>query len=70
MLNLKAPIFAGIVCSAIALITLLCLSLSTVSINIWLSLAIGGGLLVLLSSIVEKYGRLGLQYFQQVKSFD
>ncbi|WP_086933245.1 hypothetical protein [Agarilytica rhodophyticola] len=70
MLNFRAPIYAGVVCSVIALITLLTLSLSSVSINIWLALAVGGGILVLLSSIVEKYGRIGFQYFKRVKGFE
>ncbi len=53
----RLPVVAGVMMSVASVGGLLLLSFTSISINVWLALAIAGVLLVGLSSVLEKYGR-------------
>lgn len=66
----RIPIIAGALVAASSMIGLVVLSIQYVDVNIWLSLAVAGVVLVSLSSVAEKYGRRWLsQSRESLQSF-
>ncbi len=68
-LKLKLPLYVSslsLIGSTLAIVTV---SLTYTNIGTWLMFAVGGVLLVLLSSLVERYGKGALHYLSRVKEF-
>lgn len=62
----KFPLLVAAALGFSSIASLLVVSLSNVSVNVWLVLAVAGVALVLTSSIIEKYGRIWMGQMQQL----
>ncbi len=68
--QVKAPLYVGVIVSLISLVTLLFVSIDGFTMNSWFALAIGGSVLVLGASLVEKYGRVVMDGVKRIQAYD
>ncbi len=68
--QVKAPLYVGAIVSLVSVVTLLCVSIDDFTLISWFALAIGGCVLVLGASLVEKYGRVVMDGVKRIQAYD
>ncbi len=61
----KSILLSGLALAAICVLTMLYNSIQRVDINVWITLAIGGFTLLVLSSLYERFGKAAFRYAHQ-----